>query len=72
MRKLGTWTRSLLLAAAFASSILAAPPAFGATFGVADDGGKYAEGGAAYFRQLRALGMTENRISVRASAVPRA
>ena len=64
LRKPGTVARSLLVGAALAGSILAAPPASGATFGVADDAGKYAEGGAAYFRQLRSIGMTENRISV--------
>ncbi len=64
MRKSGTWTRSLLVTAAFAGSILAAPAADGARFGIADDAGKWAEGSPAYFRQLRALGMTENRISV--------
>jgi polysaccharide biosynthesis protein PslG len=64
LRKPGTFARSLLAGAALAGSILAAPTAVGANFGIADDAGKYAEGGTSYFRQLRALGMTENRISV--------
>jgi hypothetical protein len=57
--------RSLLIGAALTCTFLAAPAAHAARFGVADDAGKYAEGrAAAYFRQLRALGMSENRISV--------
>jgi hypothetical protein len=39
--------------------------AFGTTFGVADDAGKYAEdGGAQFFNMLTDVGMTENRIAV--------
>lgn len=44
--------------------LLAAPAAQAARFGIADDAGKYAEGNASFFRQVRALGMTENRISI--------
>jgi hypothetical protein len=54
--------RSLLIGLALACTFTASVE--GARFGVADDAGKYAEGSAAYFRQLRSLGMTENRIAV--------
>jgi hypothetical protein len=65
LRKPGKVTRSLLIGAALTCIFLGAPAAHAARFGVADDAGKYAEGSAAaYFRQLRSLGMTENRISV--------
>ena len=64
LRRPTSLTRSLLVGAALFGATLAAPNALGARFGVADDAGKYAEGSAAYFRQLRALGMTENRIGV--------
>lgn len=50
--------------AAFACIFSIAPAAHAARFGVADDAGKYSDASAGYFRQLRALGMTENRISV--------
>ena len=56
--------RSLLVCASLTCIFLAAPAAHGARFGIADDAGKYAERSGAYFRQLRALGMTENRIAV--------
>jgi polysaccharide biosynthesis protein PslG len=51
---------------ALVSAALAAAPAAHAIprFGIADDAGKYGEGKASFFRELRALGMTENRISV--------
>jgi len=44
--------------------LLAAPAAHAARFGIADDAGKYAENPASFYRQLRGLGMTENRIRV--------
>ncbi|MBA2460633.1 MAG: hypothetical protein H0V45_02500 [Actinobacteria bacterium] len=57
--------RSALVGAALTYVLLlAAPAAHAARFGIADDAGKYAEGDASFFRQVRALGMTENRITV--------
>ena len=56
------------ITAVLASACLAlvlAGAASSATFGVADDAGKYAEdGGASFFTMLTQLGMTENRMAV--------
>jgi hypothetical protein len=55
---------SAVFACACAAFVLAGV-ASSATYGVADDAGKYAEdGGAGFFTMLTDLGMTENRIAV--------
>jgi hypothetical protein len=55
---------SAVLACACAAFVLVGA-ASSATYGVADDAGKYAEdGGAGFFTMLTDLGMTENRIAV--------
>jgi len=65
LRKSGRRTRVALVGAALTYVLLlAAPVAEAARFGIADDAGKYEEGGSSFFREVRALGMTENRISV--------
>ena len=65
MGKAANIHRRLLAAAVVAAFLSAAPGAFAARFGFADDAGKYAEdGGADYFDDLRAAGGTENRITV--------
>lgn len=52
-------------AAVCGAALMMASAAQAARFGFADDGGKYADdGGAAFFRDLRAVGGTENRVSV--------
>jgi len=56
--------RALAGAALTLAVLRVAPLAHGARFGIADDAGKYAGNPAAFYRQLRAVGMTENRISV--------
>ena len=57
--------RWLLLAALASVAALAAPGAQAARLGFADDAGKYADdGGHAFFKDVRALGGTENRITV--------
>jgi hypothetical protein len=57
--------RRAALLGALCVALLAAPAAHGARFGFADDAGKYAQdGGASFFRDVRALGGTDNRISV--------
>lgn len=57
--------RWLLCAAVAAGALLIASGASAARFGFADDAGKYADdGGVGYFRDLRAAGGTENRITV--------
>ena len=63
LRHISTW---LLVAAAAAAALAAAPGAQAARFGFADDAGKYADdGGTAFFDDLKAAGGTENRITVR-------
>ena len=56
------------LAAALGSlcaALLLSAAAHGATYGVADDAGKYAEdGGAGFFRGMNSVGLTTNRITV--------
>ena len=65
MGKAANIHRRLLAAAVVAAFLSAAPGAYAARFGFADDAGKYAEdGGADYFDDLRAAGGTENRITV--------
>ena len=62
LRQTSTW----LLIAAAAAALAAAPGAQAARFGFADDAGKYADdGGTAFFDDLKAVGGTENRITVR-------
>jgi hypothetical protein len=58
------WRITAVLASACAALALAGAGS-SATFGVADDAGKYAEdGGAGFYTMLTELGMTENRIAV--------
>ena len=53
------------MAALICAALAAAPAAHGAPrFGIADDAGTYGDRKASFFRELRSLGMTENRISV--------
>lgn len=60
-----TMTRGLvLLCAVLAAAALSGAAAADVRFGVADDGGKYADdGGGNFFLYLNDLGMTENRIT---------
>jgi hypothetical protein len=58
-------TRLGALLAAVGLALLAAGPAQGARFGLADDAGKYAEdGGEAFLTDARALGTSEIRVTV--------
>ncbi len=62
LRQTTTW----LLIAAAAAALSAVPDAQAARFGFADDEGKYADdGGASFFEDAKAVGATENRITVR-------
>ena len=62
LRQTTTW----LLVAAAAATLSAVPDAQAARFGFADDEGKYADdGGASFFEDAKAVGATENRITVR-------
>jgi len=55
----------LFLAALAGAAVLATPSAQAARLGFADDAGKYADdGGHVFFRDVRAVGGTENRITV--------
>jgi hypothetical protein len=57
--------RTLAVTGLICAAMAAAPAAHAAPrFGIADDAGKYGEGKRSFFRELRALGMTDNRISV--------
>jgi hypothetical protein len=56
---------SALLVCAFAALALAAPATADLTVGVADDGGKLADDGGAWFlEQMREAGLQENRITI--------
>ena len=58
------WRITAVLASACVALALSGAGS-GATFGVADDAGKYADDhGAGFFDMLTELGMTENRIAV--------
>jgi hypothetical protein len=65
MGKRTNMARRRVLLAALGLALLAAGPAHGARFGLADDAGKYAEdGGDAFLTDARSLGTSEIRVTV--------
>ena len=57
--------RAIVFAALLCALAAVGPAAAAPRFGIADDAGKYADdGGPAFFERIRALGMTDNRITI--------
>ena len=57
--------RATVVAALLCALAAVGPAAAAPRFGIADDAGKYADdGGPAFFERIRALGMTDNRITI--------